>query len=434
MMAVKKEKNTKNNTENSGNIADSGDEGDKLEYTDIQSQFLVLLKKYPVNLPETIVDYVTSQGENVLENPEKMAMALRECDISPVRRHQILKHWFADKGIVVPDSILNKVLSNTPLSGQENETDGGKRTKDKYSVDRETGDIIVANSEDIAISYDEAVKLSEKIKTEKKVKEKGVGPKYVYDPSVKAIRMAKDGEQGGTLEEAKELKAMADKDDKPMTESPFMLDENGKWQLVPGAKLSTIEMMAWQSIQKANATGEPVDPMMEMVSYAEKLKNLRDVFGGGVGLPAYLSSPEAFTAAVKAAVGGDNEAVKALNAKIDTMIAEQHAAELRRRDEDNAALQNQIASANNKIKDLEERLESKTTTTGKTAYDLLDNISKKIPDAKEMQGIVQQVVSNPPKFPGGAGADRSKTLASVADQMEASAALKNTEDTWFNMK
>ncbi|GAI89122.1 unnamed protein product, partial [marine sediment metagenome] len=56
------------------------------EYTDIQEQFLELLKKYPVKNSETVVDYVTSQGETVLEDPEKLAQALSECEISPVRR------------------------------------------------------------------------------------------------------------------------------------------------------------------------------------------------------------------------------------------------------------------------------------------------------------------------------------------------------------
>ena len=35
------------------------------EYTDIQEQFLELLKKYPVKNAETVVDYVTSQGETL---------------------------------------------------------------------------------------------------------------------------------------------------------------------------------------------------------------------------------------------------------------------------------------------------------------------------------------------------------------------------------
>jgi len=56
----------------------------KISSFDIQLQFLNLLKKYPIKNPETVVDYVTSQGETLLEDPEKLAQGLSECEISPV--------------------------------------------------------------------------------------------------------------------------------------------------------------------------------------------------------------------------------------------------------------------------------------------------------------------------------------------------------------
>jgi len=79
------------------------------QYTDIQLQFLELVKKYPVKNPETVVDYITSQEGTVLEDPEKLAVALSECEITPVRRRQILKHWFAEKGIEVAPELLRRV-------------------------------------------------------------------------------------------------------------------------------------------------------------------------------------------------------------------------------------------------------------------------------------------------------------------------------------
>jgi hypothetical protein len=416
-----------------------------MQYTDIQQQFLDLLKKYPVPDPETIVDYVGTQGEGVLEEPEKLATALRDTDIVATRRRQILKHWFADKGIEVPDKILQKVTVAQPDSQSEDEDNERKLShQEKFAVNEDTGVIKTASGSEKSLTWDEAVKASERIKKELLEKNKNSGPLYFYDDTTNTIRMAKDGERGGTMENAKELKllhdkdaelkAKADRDNKVTPESPFHIDENGQWQVVPGARLSTVEMMTWQSIQKAAAAGQPVDMFTELSNSAEKLKTLKDLFGGGQTIPAYLASPEAFAAAVKAAVGTENTETKALNAKIDQMIKDQHDMELRRRDDENKALQNQINSANNKINDLEEKLDNNRNTTGKTAYDLLDKIGNKIPDAKEVKDTIQMVIQNPPRIGGSGAGSATNTLAEAASKLENVGARQKAENAWFNLQ
>ena len=54
------------------------------QITDIELEFLTHLKTYPLENAERIVSYITSQGERVLEDPEKFVKAISECEISPV--------------------------------------------------------------------------------------------------------------------------------------------------------------------------------------------------------------------------------------------------------------------------------------------------------------------------------------------------------------
>jgi hypothetical protein len=424
--------NPSNDDDNPGES--SGGEDRQISYTDQQLQFLELLKKYPVKLPETIVDYVTSQGEDVLENPVKLAGALRECDITPVRRHQILKHWFADKGIAVSHELLQSVVLDRPGMSSDGGDETTKRKKDKYTVDRETGDIVVASGDDNAISYDEAVKLSEKKKTEIKAKEKGTVPKYIYDPETNAIRMAKDGEQGGTMEEAKELKVMADKDAKKEPESPFMQTEDGQWAVVPGAKLSTLEMFTWQAMQKAAAAGQPVDPMDEMLKTGERLKALQGLFGGGSSIPDWMKDPEQFRKMMTPVNSGDNEAVKALNTKIDQMIADQHKAETEQLKTTITALTTQVESYKTTVESYKEELAKNQRVTGKTIYDLVGVGVDRIPKTSEILEGLKQITQNPPRLPQGGPADVSKRLENAAGKLEEAGVLKKAGDDWFNFR
>ena len=278
------------------------------QFTDIQLQFLGLLKKYPVKNPETVVDYVTSQGETVLEDPEKLAQALSECEISPVRRRQVLKHWFADKGVDVSSELLHKVT--LPPERRKEAEDQAKAEEEskkaKYSVDEDTGVIKVATTSEKALTWEEAEKLSKNIKKELASKA-GKGAKkmtYVYDTETRQVRMAKEGEPGGTLDQAKELKKMAGESKGEEAESPFTADEKGNWTLNPKAKVTGIELMAFETIRKAQERGEPVDPIDALSQAAEKMKAFREALGGtGAQMPEWVSDPVKFLDTVRGVSG-----------------------------------------------------------------------------------------------------------------------------------
>jgi len=355
------------------------DQNENTQYTDIQQQFLDLLKKYPVKGPELIVDYVTSQGETVLEDPEKMAVAISECEITPVRRRQILKHWFAEKGVTVPDELLNRVgmPRDKAKEAEEKAKAADDDKKSKYSVDEDTGAIKVAGSGEKALTWTEAEKLSKTIKKEIAERDKGKGLKYVYDPGANAVRMAKQGEIGGTLEEAKDLKQMAEEGKgKDGGESPFITDSEGNWTLNPKARVTGLELMAMDAIRKAQERGEPVDPIEALSQASEKMKSLREAMGAtGQQLPDWMTDPLKFIETINTLSGGGkvDEALKQQVASLEKTLAELKEERFKNQIEE----QNKhIVALAGTISDLKEQVANVGKgASGKTEMDILHEVA-----------------------------------------------------------
>jgi len=349
------------------------------EYTDIQEQFLELLKKYPVKNSETVVDYVTSQGETVLEDPEKLALALSECEISPVRRRQVLKHWFAEKGVEVTPELLKKVTLPPERKKEAEELAKAEEEskKAKYSVDEDTGAIKVATSGEKALTWPEAEKLSKQIKKEVAERAKGKEVKYVYDSDAKTVRMAKEGELGGTLDQAKELKKMAEEGKgQEGEESPFIRDKDGNWTLNPKARVTGVELMAMESIRKAQERGEPVDPIEALSQAAEKLNFFREAVGGtGAQLPDWMTDPAKFIETVERISGGGkvDEALKqqvtGLEKTLTDMREDRYKEQIESQKQQIGTLASKVGELTDRVADLGK------PSTGRTEMDVLHEIA-----------------------------------------------------------
>ena len=140
------------------------------------------------------------------------------------------------------------------------------------------------------VEEDKFARLEAKIE-EKKPKEGGeVEVRYIYDTDVKQVRMAKEGERGGTLAQAKELKKMAEESEGVEKESPFMQNEEGQWVLNPKARVTGVEHMALQFMRQSQEKGEPIDPITAMTQAADKWKALREGLGVGSGEDSALKA------------------------------------------------------------------------------------------------------------------------------------------------
>ena len=87
--------------------------------------------------------------------------------------------------------------------------------------------------------------------------------------------MAKEGEVGGTMEQAKELKKMGEDVKKEEAESPFIQDGEGNWILNPKASITGIEFMAFDAIKRAQERGEAVDPIEQLAQANQR----REIYG-----------------------------------------------------------------------------------------------------------------------------------------------------------
>jgi len=228
----------------------------------VEEDFATLLRKFKIrgDLAANIAENIShTGGPRVFEEPGILfkRLAAWSSDIAPAKRKLIIEQWFAEKGIDISPDVQQK-------AGMTTEQINKAETATKESAE----------------------------------------VRYVYDESAHVVRMAKEGERGGTLSQAKELKKMADESEREGTESPFMQDGEGRWVLNPKARVTGVELMAVQFMQQAQAKGEPVDPIASMTRAAETWKTLREGLGGGAGtLPTWMTDPVAFVGAIKTITG-----------------------------------------------------------------------------------------------------------------------------------
>lgn len=388
----------------------------------VEADFVAIMQDYgvPEQAAVVITKHIADTGsDKVFEKPneliEKLAKFPRQ--IPPVTRRNILDHWIALNKITVPEGYEEEVVL-TPDELKRKRGGMGKEPEAKYSVDTGTGQIKVASTTDkTALTWDEADKLSENTKKEINAKEKVRPVTYVYDAENSQVRMAKESEPGGTLDQAKELKRMADAG-KPKTEAemPFTQDEQGNWIPNPKAKFSAVEMIAWDSIRKAQARGEEPDPL----DYLTKAKALFGDRGGTVTelvtalvqLQELTKGDKSIAEALKAAIDKiaekpkEDEATKTLKEHIDkleTSIQGMREAQFKAQID---ALQTAITNLNSEIKDM--RTEMKTGTQLEGRYALLGKAIEKVDGQltgfrTDVRPLVDVMAS------GGGGAPKKRT-------------------------
>ncbi len=302
----------------------------------VEEDFATLLKKFKIraDLATNIAENIShTGGPRAFEDAEILLkrLSLWSSDIPPAKRKLIIEQWFAERGLDISPEIQHK-----------------------------------------------AGMTSEQIReTEKKTKEESeVEVRYIYDTDVKQVRMAKEGERGGTLSQAKELKKMAEESEGGGTESPFVQDGEGNWVLNPKARVTGVELMAYQSLRQAQEKGEPFDPITAMTKASEQMRILREGFGGGgSALPAWLTDPVAFSNAIKTVTGGTggDSAVKEAMTTMQKTIEEMKDDKWRTQFE---AQQKQIQDVTGALnRTLEAIADIKKERVGRTEMDILHEIA-----------------------------------------------------------
>lgn len=301
----------------------------------VEEDFAILLRKFKIrgDLAVNIAENIShTGGPRAFEDPDILIkrLSLWSTEISPGKRNLIVEQWFAERSIDIPPEVQQKAGMTTDQLRE----------------------------------------------AEKEAKEKETDVRYIYDTDVREIRMAREGERGGTLTQAKELKRIAEEDNDDEKESPFIQDAEGNWMLNPKAKVTGIDYMAVQFMQRSHEKGEPVDPIEALTMASERMKTLRDVFGGGGNNPpAWLTDPVAAANFMKTISGnsGEDSALKGALAEMQQTI---EGLKEERWQAQFDALQKQIQDVTGVLsKTLDTIADIKKDTVGRTEMDILHDVA-----------------------------------------------------------
>lgn len=225
------------------------EEAESREVPPVEEAFAHLLKKYGVGVKAEMAETITENisrtgGEHVFDRPEIMAERLTSWHeyITPVKRKQILQHWFAERGIEVPEEIAQAV-GLKPAEMDKKKTESAKK-----------------NAEE-----------SGKVWT---ISEHG------------KVRPAKEGEFGITFEEAK-----AAVQELYGEEPPVIFDaERGTYLPNPSSKLMATHPVAVQmtvrEMNRVMAAGEEADPLEVMMGEVSKVEQFKELVGAKSDEPA----------------------------------------------------------------------------------------------------------------------------------------------------
>lgn len=391
---------------------------------DVEADFSSLLKDYGLkeNKADVITSFIAHTGTpQVFERPMELVQKLAQFprDIAPVTRKTIIDHWIGEKNIPIPEGYAEEAEK----PAEEIRARGGKAPTEeaKFSVDPATGNIrVVITTDKAALTWDQADILSKDIQAKLETQEKKAAQKserkvtYVYDDESGQVRMAKADEVGGTLEQAKELKKLAEGGKKDSEADRWMMDNEGNWVPNPKTPHSFQEMMAYETIQKSRGTGQPLDPIEAMAQAGERVKLFREAMGISTDRPDWMSDPVKFFQTMQALSGGGkgDEDLKKEITQLQTAITEMRE-EGRQRQIDALATQN--AELTRKIDALNSRLEDQDKrTTGSTEIDLLRDVATK--GFEEIGHLRQDLRSFGGDVMGGTRLPRPKTPEEKEEQ------------------
>ena len=394
--------------------------------------FVELLVGHEVkqNRAEGVASFIARTGSaKVFDDPVELSEKLDRYskEIAPYKRRRVLEDWFSGRNIAIPEGLLEKV----ELSSKE---------KAKEQAEDEKA---------------------------KKISEGTVWTVDVDDKGMPKIRMIKGtDEPGTTLELATKAAKQIGKD--YGGEEALIVYNESLGRHMPNFKSEFVKRnmgVAWaaaRQMDKSVAEGEPVDPMDTFLEQMAKIESMKELVGvktkesergGTLGevvsavkdlkemagektqLPEWMRDPVAFQRTIKElSPKGEGEGLKELREEITGLREDQHQAEIKRRDDQIGELGNAIKGYRNEVERLRDDLEKSRQITGRTAYDLLGDLVKKVPDREDIRQMVMETVGKVPKLLTRGTKEREQVLEGMATGIEEAAEIKAIEDDWFGFK
>lgn len=368
--------------------------------------FVSLLVDHELRLTKAIAigKFISKTGSPaVFESPGELAefLARYPRDLAPVQRRRILEEHFATRGVKVDEELLTKT----------------------------------------SLHPKDALRAQKDDERKKRIASGALWTVDVNDKGIPSIRMIKDtSEPGTTLAEAKSATKEIGKEFS--AEEALVTYNESLHRHMPNFKSDFVKQhpgAAWavaKQMDKAMAEGETIDPMDSFIDQMTKIESMKELVGGRTEARGGTVS-EVIAAAKElrsmADEGGETGALKELRDEVAKLREDQHQAELKRRDEQNAELLSVTQGYRGEVVRLRDEIEKNRMATGRTAYDLLGDLVEKVPSREDVKAMVMEVAGKGPKLLTRGTAERERVLEGMASNIEQAAELRSIEDWWFKL-
>ncbi len=350
-----------------------------------------------------IAKFISRTGSpKVFEEPAELAefLARYPRDLAPIQRRRVLEEHFATRGVKVPEELLTRT---------------GLHPKDALQAQKEE-------------------------ERKRKIASGALWTVALNDKGLPSVRMIKDAsEPGTTLEEATKAAKQIGKE--VGGEEALVSYNESLGKHMPNFKSDFVKQhpaAAWavaKQMDKAMAEGDTIDPMDSFIDQMTKIESMKELVGGRTEARGGTVSEIIAAAKELRSLAGDGEAgaLKELRAEMTKLREDQHQAELKRRDEQNAGLVTVIQEYRGEIIKLRDEIEKNKMATGRTAYDLLGDLVQKVPNRDDVRAMVMEIAGKGPKLLTRGIGERERMLEGMAVNIEQAAELRNVEDWWFGL-
>lgn len=403
-------------------------EGEK-KVPDAVEDFAALLKDYGVKeaKADTIAKYIGDTGQpDVFDDPEVLMEKLVKWprELSPLARATILEHWGAQRGFTISPELLKK--AEAPTEKREKEEEAKRKVEEGrfWFVEKDAKgvpDLRPAKKDETAMTMSEATEAMRRMT-------KPEEPITVWNEQLQ--RHMPNWNSDFVNKHPAAAWATAKEQDKAMAAG----EERDPFEVM------TEQMARFEAMKEVVGGKPPAPPEKSTVGeLIEGLIKLDELRGGKTTTPEWMSDPLKFIDTMDKVVEkrmpkadeGAKEELKTLRQDFADLKEQLRKAELAERDK-------MIATLSKKLDDLTERVEHPLSTTGKTAYDLMEsliNMAKdKLPDKSDVRAIpgeIARAMKETERFIPRTQEQSEQELEGMATRLEGEKELIELENWWF---
>ncbi|GAH62876.1 unnamed protein product, partial [marine sediment metagenome] len=188
-----------------------------------------------------------------------------------------------------------------------------------------------------------------------------------------------------------------------------------------------------RTIQELTGGGKKeVETKSSLTDMISVVKELRSMTAEGKELPEWMRDPVAFQRTVQELTPkGEGGALEEIRAELGRVREDLHQTELKHKDEQITQMGSAIQGYRSEVSQIRSEMEQNRQVVGRSAYDLIGDLVKKVPDKDDIRQMVLEAVGKVPKLEPRSPAERGRVLEGMAGNIEMAAEVQAVEDMWF---